>query len=118
MALLEGKTPEVVAHEIMNQLEDQLINIDGMKSTELDSVARYLHRDTIQIKGEKYWEKNKDRLRSEVVEKLIHDRFEAITKYITKKEKDAKMEYFLLLRAKGMNLEDAEKESGINQVNN
>lgn len=116
MPLLNGKTPEEVAADVMDQLEDQLVTVDGMRSTELDSIARYINRDSIQLRGEKFWEKNKDRLRTETINKLISLKFESITNYITKRERDAKMEYFLLLRSKGMSVEDAEKESGIAQA--
>lgn len=117
MALLNGRTPEELASEIVTEaIEPQMLEIDGVRSQELDSLARYISRDAIQVKGETWFNKNRDRLRQEAVEKLIHDKFDAIMKYMTKKEQDAKMQYFLLLRAKGMSLEQAEKESGINQV--
>ena len=116
MALLNGKTPTEIAADTMETLEDQVLQIAGMQFMQLESVARYLNRDKIQIRGEKFWDKNKDSFLKTTIEKLIEDRFDAILKYQSKKEKDAKLEYFLLLRSKGMSIEDAEKESGIAQL--
>lgn len=115
MALLEGKTAEQIAHDIIEKAtEDCLFTISGTVNENLESLTRYVHRDMIQMRGENYFTKQKDTLIRDVVEKLITDRFDAVKKYLNKKETDAKMQYFLLLRSKGIGLEEAEKMSGIN----
>lgn len=113
----ETKTAEEITKEIMTKVtEDVLITISGTVNENLEALAKYDNRDTIQIRGEKFFEKQKEHLMREVIEKLITDKFKAVKKYLDKKENDAKMQYFLLLRSKGVSLEEAEKMSGINLV--
>lgn len=113
MALLNGRTPEEMASEIIaDAVENQVIEIDGVRFQELEKLARYDNRDSLKAD----FEKNKDRLMKDSVEKLIADKFKAIEKYQTKREQDKRMQYFLLLRAKGMNLEEAERISKINEI--
>lgn len=117
MATLQGKFPEEMAHDIMEDItKTEVCEIDGGTSLNLDAVARYANRDKIQAKGERYWEQNRDRFRSDVLSKLVNDKHEAITAYMQKKEKDSAMEYFLLLRSKGVSPAEAEKMAGLNQV--
>ncbi len=117
MALLNGQTPEEIASEAIEQVtEDVLVTINGTFNQKLESLTRYQNRDIIQMRSEKWYESHKDELKQNVIEKLITDKFKAVTDYMTKKENDAKMTYFLMLRSKGISLEEAEKLSGINQV--
>lgn len=111
------KTPEQIAADIMKAAtEDVLITIGGTFAQKLEAIASYNARDTSALRGERWFEKNKSRLMDEAVEKLIADRHKALNAYQTKKEQDNKMQYFLLLRSKGMDAEQAYKESGCDQI--
>lgn len=111
MALLNGKTPDQIADEIVN-VDPEMIEMDGNVHQDLIKITRYQFRDVINVRGEKYWEKNKADLISEAFKKLITDKADTLTKYVTAKENKAKADYFHLLRSKGMSIEDASKQSG------
>lgn len=107
MALLEGKTPEQMASEAT---EDVLLQVSQSLHESLVEIARYDNRDTIKLRGEKFWERNKEELIADSIGK--HTR--TISKYIAKQKHEQEMAYFLLLRSKGMSIEEAQKEAGIN----
>lgn len=112
MPLMNGKSPEELAHEIVNP-DPVMIDMDGNVHADLVKITRYHFRDTINVRGEKYWEKAKDDLIAEALKKLITDKCETLVKYINKKEEHASMEYYKLLRSKGMSVEDASAASGV-----
>jgi hypothetical protein len=117
MALLNGKTPEQIASEtIAEAVKESKLAISGTFVIKLKALTRYQNRDVIQMRNEAWYLKEEERLMQDVLEKLIGDKHKAVTDYMTKKENDAKMQFFLMLRSKGISLEDAEKQSGINQV--
>ena len=117
MALLNGKTPTEIASEVVAEaVKESKLAIGGTFVTKLKALTRYSNRDVIQMRSEAWYTKEEDRLMQEVIEKLIGDKHKAVTDYMTKKENDAKMAYFLMLRSKGISLEEAEKLSGINQL--
>lgn len=112
MALLEGKTPEVMASEIINAaVADAVISISGTSAQKLATVVRYLNRDKISARGENWFRKNEDSLTSDAVETLVSAREKAITDYQNKKETQAKDELFRTLRARGVDLATAEKDA-------
>lgn len=117
MALLNGQSAEEISKEIIeNATKTILLEITGTFDEKLESLTRYQNRDVIQMRSAQWYESNKETLRKEVIEKLIGDKFKAVTDYMSKKEKDAKMAFFLMLRSKGVSLEEAEKTAGINQL--
>ena len=108
MATLDGKTPEQIAKEIVQDaVQSQLVEIDGVTSQHLDVLARYESRDTIQVRGEKYWTKNRDRLREETLIDLINNKHKGLVKYLDKRELDKNNEYFQKLVRDGMNKDQA-----------
>lgn len=112
----QNPTPEEIAAKIIEEMKKTfLVEIDYKTNENLLSLAKYNNRDKIQMRGETYFNKSKDFLMREVIEKLINDKHETIVKYLRDKEKKGRMEYFLLLRSKGMSIEDAEKAAGLNQ---
>jgi hypothetical protein len=108
MATLNGKTPEQLATEIVKDaVESQMIEIDGVSSQHLDVLARYENRDTIQVRGEKFWTKNRDRLREETIVNLVNGRHKGLVKYLDKREQDAANSYFQKLVKGGMAKDEA-----------
>lgn len=117
MALLTNdsnktQTPEELSKDIVTDKKFPA-TMDTSAYDELIKITRYNNRDTINVRGEKYWEKNKLELINDSLVKLITDRSKALTKYIDKKEQDASMEYFRLLRSKGVSIEDAAKMANV-----
>jgi len=117
MALLTNDNNKVLTPEEIakNAVADKKFDtkMDSSAYDELIKITRYNNRDTINVRGEKYWEKNKMDLINDSLVKLITDRSKALTKYIDKKEQDASMEYFRLLRSKGVSIEDAAKMANV-----
>jgi hypothetical protein len=110
MPLLEGKTPEQIAKEIVSEaVESAMLEISGTANQKLEVVVRYLNRDKIQARGENWFTKNFDALRSNAVETLIESREKAITDYLDKKEQAAKDDLFRSLIARGVKVEEAYK---------
>lgn len=110
MALLEGKTPEQLAKEIVNDaVESVMLEISGIANQKLETVVRYLNKDKIQARGENWFNKNHEALISSAMETLIEAREKAITNYLDKKEQQAKDELFRDLIARGVKVEDAYK---------
>ncbi|SRR5258708_6816271 len=108
MALLEGKTPEVMAKEIVNAVvEDKMVLISGTSFQKLTTIVRYLNRDKIQARSEAWLAKNFDGLVTDAVEELVKAREKAITDYLKKKEQSDKDEAFRELVAKGISVPDA-----------
>src|ERR1700675_4130710 len=62
MAELNGKTPAVIAKEIVNDaVTPATLIIDGVCSQHLDTLARKENKDAIEARGENFWVKNRDR---------------------------------------------------------
>lgn len=115
MALLEGKTPEQLAKDIVsNAVESVMIEMSGTASQKLETVVRYLNRDKISARGENWFRKNHDSLVTDAIEELVNARSKAINKYQDKKENDGKRELFLMLLTKGIAFKDAVTQSGYN----
>jgi rRNA processing protein Krr1/Pno1 len=110
MALLEGKTPEQLAHDIVEEaVESVMHEISGTANQKLETVVRYLNRDKIQARGETWFNKNHDSLVSSALETLIEAREKAIVDYLDKKEQQSKDELFRDLIARGVKIEEAYK---------
>lgn len=110
MTTLNGKTPEQMASEIVKDaVTSAMVEIDGVTSQHLDILARYDNRDTIQVRGERFWIKNQDRLREETLVELINNKHKGLVKYLDKREQDANNTYFQKLVAGGMDKEQAYK---------
>jgi hypothetical protein len=107
--------PKVMANEIINAaVGDVTVEINGVVAQRLEVVIRYLNRDKISARGERWFTKNHDSLMTDAVEELINARSKAITKYQDKKENDGKRELFLVLLTKGISFKDAVQQSGYN----
>lgn len=112
MALLEGKTPEKLAKDIVSDaVESVMIEMSGTASQKLETVVRYLNRDKISARGENWFRKNHDSLVTDAIETLVSAREKAITDYQNKKEIMAKDELFRTLVARGIPVAQAEKEA-------
>lgn len=108
MATMNGKSPEVMANEIINAaVLDKEVTISGTAHQKLLTVVRYLNRDKIQARSEAWFNSNVDRLTTETVETLVTAREKAIVDYLAKKEQDEKAESFRLLVAKGIAIPEA-----------
>lgn len=111
MALLEGKTAEAIAKEIINDaVEDKLVSISGTAFQKLETVVRYLNRDKIQARGVVWFERNVESLTTDALETLINAREKAIVDYLAKKELNDKDEAFRTLVARGINVQEAYKK--------
>lgn len=111
MALLDGKTAETIAKEIINDaVEDKLVSISGTAFQKLETVVRYLNRDKIQARGVVWFERNVESLTTDALETLINAREKAIVDYLAKKELNDKDEAFRTLVARGINVQEAYKK--------
>ena len=108
MALLNGKTAEELASEIVNDaVEDKLVSISGTAFQKLETIVRYLNRDKIQARGQAWFDKNVDMLTTDAMETLINAREKAIVDYLAKKELNDKDEAFRTLVARGVSVKEA-----------
>jgi len=114
MAKLDGMTPEQIAEEALKDV-DVIFTLPSIVDEAIDKLAKYDNRDVIQIRGDKYWENNKDILRAKAIQKLVTDKVKALNNYMDKKKQDQALEFFKQLRARGMSVEDAMKTSGLDQ---
>jgi hypothetical protein len=111
MPTLEGKTPEQIAKEIINDaVEDKLVSVSGTAFQKLETVVRYLNRDKIQARGQVWFDRNVDMLTTDAMETLINAREKAIVDYLAKKELNDKDEAFRTLVARGINVQEAYKK--------
>lgn len=112
MALLEGKTPEQIAADIVKDAaEEKMILVSGTAFQKLETVVRYLNRDKIAARGQTWFNKNHDTLITDAVETLVTAREKAITDYQNKKDLQAKDEQFRDLTARGVKADEAYKQA-------
>lgn len=103
---------KLMASEIINAaIEETVVSISGTANQKLTTVVRYLNRDKISARGERWFQKNLESLTTDAVETLVTAREKAITDYQNKKEVQAKDELFRTLRARGIDVVQAEKEA-------
>ena len=112
MALLNGQTPKEIAEDIVNP-ESQMLELDGYVFENLVKITKYNHKDELAVKSEFYWNKEKDNLIADTLKKLINDKEKTLTKYMDKRQVEKNMEYFRLLRAKGVTIDEAAKMAGV-----
>jgi hypothetical protein len=112
MALLNGKTPEQMAAEVVEDaVESKMVEISGTSFQKLETVVRYLNREKIAARGDNWLKKNFDSLVSDSVETLIGAREKAINDYINKKDRADKDDTFRTLMARGTPIEIAYKDA-------
>lgn len=110
MAQLNGKSPEVMANEIINAAVESLeIELPGTSKPQVETIVRYLNRDKISARGETWFNKNYPTLVTDAVTELVKARCKAITDYLAKKEQDDKSKSFRELVARGTAIPDAYK---------
>lgn len=109
MATLNGQTPEQIAKEIVNSLEDQAVMVSGMASEELLFLVRSKNVTTIEARGQKYFEKEKDNLIKAFLSDMIHNLAQAKKNYLADKEVKAQDDLFRLLCSKGIHPTEAVK---------
>lgn len=110
MALLNGQTPAQLSKEIVNAaISKFLVEIDGVTSQHLDVLARKDNKDSIEARGEKFWSKNRDHFREEMVSKLINNTHKQLVKYLDKREEEMSLKYYKSLIASGMQANEAHK---------
>ena len=107
MATMNGKTPEVMANEIIGDLNDRELSVSGTSFQKLATVVRYLNRDKIAARGEVWFRKNETNLITDAMETLINAREKAIVDYQAKKELADKNQALNKLVARGIKVEDA-----------
>lgn len=101
----EQKTPEQLAAEAL--LKDQMVEVSGTAYAKLETIVRYLNRNKIQARGERWFEKNSDILFQDAMEKLIEAREKAIVDQLAKQEQAEKDEAFRGLVARGITITEA-----------
>jgi hypothetical protein len=109
MALLEGKTPETIAKEIVKSLEDQAVMISGMAFEDVTFLVRSKNIATIEARGEKYWESQKDNLFKAFLSDVIHNLAVAKKNYLVDQEVKAQDSLFRLLCSRGVHPAEAVK---------
>lgn len=115
MAQMNGKTPEVMANEIINAaVIDKAATISGTSFQKLETITRYDNRDKINAKGENWYTKNSERLITDSLETLITNRAKALKAYVDKKDNDDKRKSFLDLVARGLEYKEAVEKTGYN----
>ncbi len=102
MALLEGKTPEQIAAEVMEAIEDRVIEVSGLSCQALESIARYDNRDSIANRGEKWYAKNKDHFEKVTLENILVAKQKQLNKYQEERRISQQWESFRLLVSKGV----------------
>ena len=111
MATMNGVTPEVMANDIIKAAtENKSVVVSGTSFQKLTTVVRYLNRDKISARSEKWFRESFDRLVTDAVETLITAREKAITDYMAKKELDDRNKAFAELCARGTAVQDAYKQ--------
>lgn len=112
MALLEGKTAETIAKEIIEKaVKNVQIELSAQTFAELVKLTRYNNRTTIFNRGEKSYEQNKENWIRETTEKLVTSRYDQLEKQMNKAQQDSANEYFQLLVSKGMDKAKAYDEA-------
>src|SRR5258706_5606505 len=109
MALLEGKTPETIAKEIIKSTEDQAVMISGMASDDLTFLVRSKNVATIEARGEKFWNKEQDNLVKAFLSDVIHNLAQAKRNYLVDQEVKAQDSLFRLLCSRGVHPAEAVK---------
>jgi len=105
-----SKTPEQLAKEIVKDaVISALVEIDGVTSQHLDTLARKENKDSIEARGEKFWQKNRDRFRQECVVDMINNKYDALIKYLNKREEEMNLKYYKSLISHGMTANEAHK---------
>ena len=94
------KTPEQLADEIVNA-PDVMLEISDLAFEALTEITRYMKRDVISNRNEKWFTSNADSLRKEVLEKMLLDKNEQIKKYLAERDNAARYDLFRKLIAKG-----------------
>jgi len=110
MATLNGKTPETIAKEIINDaVTTSLIEIDGVTSQHLDKLARKANLNSIEAFGERHWNKHRDQFRREVICNFINSYFKQMVKQLEKREREMAQTYYDSLIKQGMSPNEAHK---------
>jgi|SRR5215831_7029806 len=108
MAELNGKTPEQIAKDVIEQAtKDVKVSISGTSAQKLEVIVKYLNRDTILTRGENYFKKSVEALTTNALEELIEARHKAIVSYLAKREQEELDKTFHMLRKRGMSVQDA-----------
>lgn len=112
MALLEGKTAEQIAADVVKDaVENKLMEISAQTHQRLEKIARYQNRTTIFNRGERAWKENGEVWTVKALEYIVESRFDQLQKQMEKAEKDAANEYFQLLVSRGMPVAEAFKQA-------
>jgi len=114
MALLNGQSPEEISKEIITKaVESILVDIDGVRGQDLDELIRYKFSKKVYAKGERWFQKNLDNLRSEYLESVIEAQIKQRRKLDEKQQDNDNLEYFKLLVSRGMAHAEAMVEAGL-----
>lgn len=104
MAEMNGKTPEQIAAEIIAAAtESVMIEISGTAAQSLTKILKYANAKKIYVKGEKWFEKNLDTLRTEWLEKVIEAQAKQREKLDEKERENDAHEYVKILVSRGVN---------------
>jgi hypothetical protein len=76
------KSVEDLTDELMESLEEKSVTISGRAFDDLEVITRYNNRDTIQVRGDKWFDKNHDALVSDVLTQMLTDKARNLSKYL------------------------------------
>ena len=116
MALLNGQTPEEIAAEVMEKLEDRVIEISGSGYKALVDLTRYDNRETIAARGEKWFDKNQDHLIKVCLGSILTKKNETIQAYLVERNIQQSWDLFRTLVSRGIPQEDAMRDSFPNGI--
>lgn len=109
MALLNGKSPEEMAAEIIESTEDKLVMVSGLAASDLEFLVETKNVQVILARGQKYFEKEREVFTKAFLSDLIHNLAKAKRKYLAEKEASDQFSTFRLLVSRGMGQEEASK---------
>jgi hypothetical protein len=109
MALLNGQTPEEMAADIIESLEDQVISISGIANEDLKFLVRSKNVQVIMARGEKWFDGEYETFAKSFLSDTIHNLAKAKRKYLQEKEATDQFETYRLLVSRGMAAAEASK---------
>lgn len=114
MALIDGKTPEQIAAEIIAAAQKTTnVEISGVATQNLEKVLRYKYAKKIYSKGEKWFAANLESFQTDFFESIIEAQFTQRTKLDEKQAEAEKHEYVQLLISRGINRFKAMEMAGM-----
>lgn len=114
MATVNGKTPEQMAKEIVQDaVKECLITVDGVTEQKIDDILKYRHAKDIYVKGQLWFQNNIDDLRREYVQDVVRANHVQRQKADAKAAQDEKLKYYTMLVSRGVEKAKALEMAGL-----